>query len=656
TRVEVAIANALLRRDVEKNLDEWLKSPVSLLFFKNIRRLQIGDKGVHWDSFGPGPIANSEWMALDEKADEPFLLVRSAEEAFPADALDEIRQERMLGAEDGGDFPPCRIEIVLGAKGRLYVVLPTGVETALPFACNAPFIQDPARLKIKDPETSPTNRWLLNRAGQLAADAMVQWLEQTKTSPLDRAMAYGLLPDVDREATTLEGSCGAIVELAFAESITDRPILLTEEGDLVAAKSTIIVPLPVFEIWPAEQAMALLDKKSRPALCRHISAKDRTKLVRWDMVDDFTKADLLDRLRTNHLPRPATWRHLLNLWAYIAPEVTGYQCRDADQLRIVPVQGKEVLYSASEVVRLGEKKLLQSDGDWEFLSAHLIVLNQNWTRFLAEQRREKVEGSLGRGDLIQAAFAVLEEIGLNETSDINTVIEQVAADYFGSSQPKMAECVQIAQIAAKLGATVGESFRFACADRKLRPIAKTVLFDDDGALEDLLPDVVRQTQLLHSDYVANFTSCSGEDWQRWVGSGRSGLQTFAPFVARRGSIYSRIRLLAEAQARGLRGALYYPYVTDNFAIEDWDFEPHYWKHWEAMSATNPGVWAKVAARILGQRDSYWSRFSSARKLQIATTGSARSVTSDPLLAEWLLKLREKPCLPDTRDVVQLPSD
>lgn len=656
TRVEVAIANDLLRRDVEKNLDEWLKSPVSLLFFKNIRRLQIGDRAVHWDSFGPGPIANSEWMALDEKADEPFLLVRSAEEAFPADALDEIRQERMLGAEDGGDFPPCRIEIVLGAKGRLYVVLPTGVETALPFACNAPFIQDPARLKIKDPETSPTNRWLLKRAGQLAAEAMLQWLEQTKTSPLDRATAYGLLPDVDRKATTLEGSCGAIVELAFAEAIADRPILLTEEGDLVAAKSTIIVPLPVFEIWPAEQAMALLDTKSRAALCRHVSFKDRTKLLHWDMVEEFTKANLLDRLRSHHLPRPATWRHLLNLWAYIAPDVTGYQCRDADCLRIVPVQGKEVLYSASEVVRLGEKKLLQSDDDWEFLAAHLIVLNQNWTRFLAEQRRDKGEEAIGRGGPVQSAFAVLEKIGLNDTSDINAVVERVAADYFGSGQPKMTECVQIAQIAAKLGATVGASFRYACMDRKLRPIAKTVLFDDDGALEDLLPEVVQETQLLHSDYVASFTSCTREDWQRWVGSGRAGLQTFAPFIARRGSIYSRVRLLAEAQARGLCGTLYYPYVTDNFVLEDWDFEPHYWKHWEALAATDPGVWAKVAARILGQRDSYWSRFASARMLQVATTGSMRSLTSEPLLADWLLKLREKPCLPDTRDVVQLPAD
>ncbi|TIT61674.1 MAG: ATPase, partial [Mesorhizobium sp.] len=171
----------------------------------------------------------------------------------------------------------------LRAKGRLYVVLPTGVETPLPFACNAPFIQDPARLKIKDPETSPTNRWLLKRAGALAADAMAEWLEQTKSGPRDRADAYGLLPDVDREASTLEGFCAAIVELAFDEAIGDRPVLLTEEGGLAAAKGAIAVPLPIFDIWPADQAMVLLDEQSRPALCQHVSAKDRTKLVHWNL-------------------------------------------------------------------------------------------------------------------------------------------------------------------------------------------------------------------------------------------------------------------------------------------------------------------------------------------------------------------------------------
>lgn len=656
TQVGVAIANPLLHREVEKNLDEWLKSPVSLLFFKTIRRLQIGEKTVHWQSLGPGPIAESEWMALDEKADAPFLLVRSAEEAFPADALDEIRKERMLGAEDGGDFPPCRVEIVLGAKGRLYVVLPTGVETPLPFACNAPFIQDPARLKIKDPETSPTNRWLLKRAGELAASAMMEWLEQTRTSPQDRADAYGLLPDVDREASTLEGSCGALVELAFADAIADRPILLTEEGELVAAEAAIVVPRPIFDIWPAEQAMALLDPKSRPALCRHVSAKDRTKLVHWNMVEEFSKADLLDRLRSSHLPRPSTWRHLLNLWSYIAPEVTGWQCHDADHLRIAPVQGKEVLYSGSEVVRLGEKKLLQSDEDWEFLSNHLVVLNQNWTRFLAEQRRDEGKGDGGRSDSIDAAFAVLEEIGLDETSDVNAVIERVSADYFNSGQPKLVECVQLAQIAAKLGVTIGESFRYACADLKLRSIGKAVLFDENGALEELLPEAAQQTQLLHVDYVANFQSCSREDWLRWVASGRSGLLTFAPLVQKSRRIYGRPQITAEAQARGLRGSLYYPYVTSEFVIEDWDFAADSWKHWESLSKTDPRIWTKVAGKILEQRDTYRSRASSVRLSQVATTGSTRSLTSEPLLADWLLKLRGKRCLPDTRDMIQLPAD
>jgi hypothetical protein len=130
---------------------------------------------------------------------------------------------------------------------------------------------------------------------------------------------------------------------------------------------------------------------------------------------------LLERLRSNHLPRPATWRHLLNLWTYIAPEVTGWQCqRCRSALRIVPVQGKEVLYAASEIVRLGEKKLLQSEDDWEFLASHLIVLNQNWTRFLADQRRDKAAGENQRNDPVEAAFAVLEEIGLERIRATST--------------------------------------------------------------------------------------------------------------------------------------------------------------------------------------------------------------------------------------------
>ena len=65
---------------------------------------------------------------------------------FPTEAAEEILVERGVGAEDL-HLPPCRVEIVMGLseENRLYVVLPTGAGLDLPFSCNAPFIQDPAR-------------------------------------------------------------------------------------------------------------------------------------------------------------------------------------------------------------------------------------------------------------------------------------------------------------------------------------------------------------------------------------------------------------------------------------------------------------------------------------------------------------------------------
>lgn len=658
TRIRVAISDQHRQREVEKNLEEWLKSPVSLLFFKNIRRMRINDREVHWGSLGPGPVPDSEWMALYDKDDESYLLIRSEPEAFPEEALAEIRQERMLGSEEGTDFPPCKVEVVLGAKGRLYVVLPTGVETELPFACNGPFIQDPARVKIKDPETSPTNRWLLERVGKLAASAMLCWLGEENTSLAERARAYGLFPDVDREDSSLEGVCGTIVEEAFAERIDGKEVLLTEGGELVPEKQSVIVPTTVLEVWPAELASALLDPEARPALCHSIDLGDQRKLIRWGLVEDISKQKLLGILQEKHLPRPESWRQLLVLWAYVAPEITGYRHYvDAESVKIVPVQGKDVLYAANEVVRLGEKKLLQSAGDWEFLSQYLIVLNQNWPRFLAEQRRGASEdaGTVAKDD-VEAAYAVLEEIGLDDTSDANKVIDQVAAEFFSQDSVSLGGCVQLAQIAAKLGANVGDSFKYATRDCRLRSSDKAILFDEDGKLGDLLPEAQRDASVLHQDYSRTFTSCSSEDWQKWIASGRSNLLTFVPLVSKRISVYGERQIEREARLRGHQGELSYPYVTSQFVIEDWDFEETYWRHWQALAAEDDRIWVKLVDRILAQRETYWSRAKSAKLLQVATTGNTRSMTFSPLLPSWALKLRKLPCLSDTRGFHRKPDD
>ena len=658
TTIRVAISDVHRQTEVEKNLQDWLASPVSLLFFKHIRRIQIGDSELHWGSFGPGPVPNTEWLALHDNDDEIFLIARSTPEPFPDEALAEIRDERMLGGEEDAEFPPCVIEIVLGVEGRLFVVLPTGVKTELPFACNAPVIQDPARLKIKDPETSPTNRWLLQRAGKLAAEIMLEWLRQSKLDPIERARAYDLMPDVDHDDSSLEGTCGTIVEKAFAEVIEDKDLILTDEGRLTASKQCIIIPRAIFDAWPSAQAAALLDDDDRPAFSRHVSDQNRTKLINWGVIEEVDDEGVLDALQSKHFPRPENWRNLLNLWAYIAPAITGYRYHGRKTgLCIVPVQGKEILCAADETVRLGEKKLLPSGDDWQFLGNRLSVLNQNWLRYLTEQRRiAEANADNEHSERVDAAYAVLEAISMDEPSDTGKVIDQVAADFFGQGKVTLPDAIRIAQIAAKLGASVGERFRFACQDRHLRSVGSTILFDADGNLDLLLPDEWSETHLLHPDYLKSFTSCTREEWLRWVSSGRSGLHTFIPLQQGRRTVYSKTQIEETARQRGYQGELSYLYVTSHFVIEDWDFDDTFWHHWHKLADSVDQVWGKVAEQIITQREVFWKKAQSARLLHVATTGNMGSMVFEPVLPSWILKLREKECLRDTHGVCKKPSE
>lgn len=657
TCVRVTISDQHREGEVEKNFKDWLKSPVSLLFFKHIRRLQIGDQALHWESMGPGPAPGSEWMALNGDAGKPFLVIRSGAEEFPEEALAEIRQERMVARTEETKFPPSKVEIVLGTEGRLFVVLPTGVKTALPFACNAPFIQDPARERIKDPETSPTNRWLLERAGKLASAAMHAWLEQSELPIEERARAYGLIPDVNREDNTIDGVCGRTVEIAFGVGLGEtRAMLLTDDGTLTTEGKCVLIPGQVQDVWPGDQAVALLDTQGRPALSLHVSASDRKKLLNWNLIEEIDKSSILNVLRRKHLPKPKKWRQLFKLWSYIASELT-YYISSPNELRIVPVQGKEVLYAASEVARLGEKKLLQSEEDWEFLAAYLLVLNPNWNRYLADQRltaeKEKDEKALSS---VNAMYSILEKIGLDKVSDVGAVMNRVATGFFAAKPIELDGAVRLAQIAAALGAPVGETFPYVTRGGDVRSGRSVVLFDASGDLESLIPEDHRDSRLLHGDYAANFSSCTREEWMAWVDSGRSGLREFVPIIERRYQYYTRDKIKAEVRKRGYEPELEFPFVTHDCALIDWDFDESVWRHWNATSASDDKLWQRVVQKIVAQRESFWRGAMGASAIQISTSHSTRTITDSPMPPGWALRLRDLPCLPDTRGFLHKPGD
>lgn len=657
TEVRVEIKDVHRQHEVDTNLKEWLNSPVSLLFFKNIRHINIQDEEVQWRSIGQGPVENTELVGLVNQEEKSYLIVKSQFEKFPIDALAEIRDERMLTLDDHAEYPPCQVEIVVGANGRLFVVLPTGVKTSLPFACNAPFIQDPARLKIKDPETSPTNRWLLGRMGKLAASVMLQWLKQETICIADRSMAYGMLPEVESDDYSLEGLCTAIIAENFNSIIENQNYLLTSYGDLKPANQSVIIPDEIIEIWPAKQAVSFLDDLNRPALTHHISKTNRSKLLCREVIEEITKDQIWDTLRSKQLPKPENWYQLLNLWGYVASEIAVNRSYIVDEVHIVPVQGKEMLYAARDVVRLGKKKMLQSDEDWHFLSKHLQVLDNGWIRFLSEQQ-QGVEGNKdgAREKKLERIYDNLKSMRLDSSSTATKVINLASVEFFGQDEIIISDCVQLTQIAAKIRAKIRESYQYVTEDGFARSVADIIIFDGDGTLEQILPPDWSSTHLLHSDYSKEFKSCTRDDWVEWVNDGSAGIDTFVPLVKNEVRIWGRQNIRHEVNIRGFDGYPSFHFVTNDFIIEDWDFEDNLWVHWQSLSENDDNFWGHLVERILIQSKSFLSKARGARALQIATTGTKKVITHDPLRPAWILKLREFPCLPDTRGFYRKPAE
>lgn len=649
TAIRVPLSEERTESELRKNLEKWQENPTSLLFLKNVRTLEVLGQSASWSSMGQGEAPQSEWMALNGNSDDCVLVIRSGMESFPADAVAEIRAERMGGPQAGEDSvcPPCGVQLVLNAPGRVYVFLPTDVELDLPFACNAPFIQDPGRMKIKDPGISPTNRWLLRRIGELAADAMEAWLRRTDLGSRDRASAYDLMPDVDRGDTSLEGACASEVELAFADRLGETSVL-TAVDELVTQGQAVVVPDPLHRVWAPSELGPIFDGEGRPAVHPEVGDRNVQKLVSWRHVSRVTKDDVLRSLRDRPPPRPEGWSRLTALWSYVRPGVNRHTPWSGD-LHVAPARAQDSLCRARDVVRLGEGRLLANEADWEFLAAHLLVLDQNWPRFLVEKR-----GAGGESTEADDALELLDLLGLAAASDAGRVVSGVATRFFSAGEVRIADCVHLAQIAARFDVKVDDAFRYVVANGTLGSPSSGLIFDATGSMADLYPADWYESHALNADYIGGFRACTVEEWQRWARNGtKSGLRMTPLPVETSLDLRGRARFEQEARARGYRGDFSYPYKPEHYCLTDWDFPADHWAHWERRAEVDPLVWTRLLLCILHD----WPVLSGATKgeaRQVATTGSTRHVAD--LEASWVRRLRGLPCVPDTEGRACLPSE
>lgn len=656
TTVRVPLKGSDTHKELDKNLTEWLSSSASLLFFRNIRTLQVNGTELKWVECGEGPCPNSSWHKLEGSDSSPCLLIRSHLEPFPAEAVEEIEAERILPDQEHLEMPPCSVEIVLYGDSRLFVVLPTGVRTKLPFSGNAPFVQDVARLKIKDPDSSPTNRWLLERMGRLAAEAMVTWLGNKDADPEFLAQAYDLMPNVVRTDTSLEGTCAATVESSFDSALEGRRYVLTEANRLVKDGECLEVPPELLDVWSSSELAKILGREATAVASRHISSQNLQKLRDWQAIQSVSREEILERLGSVSPAKPQSWKQLLILWSYLFDDIPAYWSRDNLRgLRVVPVQGEQVLHPASEVVRLGEKRLLKSEDDWKFLFEHLKAYNPNWGRFLAEQRRlAEEDGEAEHATLVSRAYGLQDHLKLSDASDTSQVFGKVAASFFAGGELAVEDCVRLAQIAAHLGVTIDSDFRFLVRSGGLVGSGQCVVADETGRIADMVPDAWADAHLLHEAYWSNWASCTREEWAKWVDSGKAMLAGFPRPVASE-TIFSSERGLADAlRQRGFAGDFQVTNRKPKLKLEDLDFEPTLWAHWRRVASSDERFWAGILANLMWARPSYWADTLEALACQISVKKERRILVRSGIRAAWIQKFRDLPCLVDTRGFVRKP--
>jgi hypothetical protein len=657
TIIRIRISDKHRLSELEQSLRQWSTSAASLLFFRSLERLEINGRPISKRSLGEGPVPDSTLWALTHvdgngrQATDELFVFKSKPEAFPADSVQEIRRERNIADMH---LPPCQVEVVLGLSGqqKAFVVLPTGAILDLPFSINAPFLQDPARFGIKEPSTSPTNRWLLERAGHLVADILVHWVARQELSIADRARAYRLLPKPDVFPDTENGRIAAIVRKAAILSAATRPVILLSDGQNALPGSCYSLPPSLYSVWSEPQHAKLFGAGISKLLSEAVSSDDRKKLATHGWAKSISSDDVVNALVSGTVcpEKPSTWAQLHALWTFVAANTNRYDGK-AKLVRIIPVAGSNELSAPGQTVRLPSRNERLSPADWQFVMNYARTVDTDWLDWLTQNKRAKADGK----DKEDAAVVMLSELGLHQATAVDTIVAKASARLFAEKSVPLTECVRFAHILAALEAKVPQDFHFVTQDLVRKTPAHYVVFDPLGEAHDLAPAKWSEQHLLHDDYTDEFVSCTAQQWETWINSGASGLHRCIPVVRKDRQFSYSFEFGHCLKERGVAAPTRYPYQSGRIVLEDWGFDDEILHHWNTVLASKTDHWARVLKALLLGPAGAW-----AEKLKTSARqhwGSySKRIDCDEVPAEWLALLRAKHCLPDTRGVLRLPAE
>ena len=671
TTVQVQLDGPEKEQAIRLEIERWGKSPVPLLFFRTIRRLRLADREVQLELRRDGPCPRSTWVRLSG-FDKEVLVVRSAEAPFPPECVAEIQEER--GVEDL-TLPPCEVVLVSGVPipRGVYVVLPTEVVLPLPFSCQAPFIQDPARTKIKDPASSPTNRWLLGRIGRLLGIGLAGWLGRRDIDLSSRARAYGLLPErLNASDGSLADTAARLIVEAFKGEIEGKDILLCSDGTLESGDHVGALPDAVLDAWDPDTARKLFCPSKAKVLAHEVAASAVTKLSGWGLVEPTSSDIILKRLRDEQdlrPPRPQPLERLVPLWSFLESQVgKRHVWRDWwTCAAVIPASDRGWLGRASEMLAARARPEGCTEDDWAFLLERVDILDTGWSRLVddigsnREAARERVENATGLRLNDEQLSAVTDAFGrtkLRQRTRSGQIIERAARRIFTGGEPLAEDAVRLLRIACRMDAALEGrergAFRFLCRDGRWRTPDVGLVVPGAFDLDRLLPSSWRDEHVLSGAYEDGLNSEEVSAWRRWgCDSNKGGLNPFALPEQQQKAILSFDRLADLCCGRG--GVTPQLKIkSERFRIDDWDWPEAFWDQWKRMAAEHDGIWCEIAWSVLRSWTEEWKIRLTATAYQEGYS-QGHELGTGPLRSAWVEKLRNLPCVRDTSGRPQLPS-
>lgn len=655
TVVRVAVADKSRANQLRTNLAEWTESPSSLLFFRNLRELTINGSTVRKRVTKRGPIQNSHYLTLAGEDTQRLLLLQSAPEALPSEAIEELRAERDV---EDLHLPPCEVEVVLGLSQpqRLYVVLPTGAELPLQFSINAPFIQDPARMKIKDPATSPTNRWLLERAGRLVGEGIIEWLNNRSLPVGERAAAYQFLSEITAFDSSLGGQCAEAIFSSFDAVIAARPIVLTTAGKVVGVGEAVAVPARLHEVWePGPLREIFGQAEQQHVAANEISPTSLRAMTNREWIAFLDPNEVIARLgAASKPPRPRSWANLQKLWEFVGSQCAyEWQNESLRDLNLVPTQGDRLLHAANEVIRLSSKREQLSDGDWNFLTSHSSVVSSDWIAWLTRLSPKRVEGAARTKP--PEALRLLQRLTLHEPTTVDRIVAKASVRLIEPDEVEVDDCVRMAQIMAALSARVPDGFKFVTRDLVLRLVEDGIVSDESGLVEAFVSDNWADEHILHAAYTSRFSSCKAQQWSAWVSSPASGLHVVVPIEEIIDRPWSRSAVERIATERGGHKPFRYRYARDSFRVEDHGFQVDAMEFWKEQANSDPTIWGRIMEALLKAPPHAWKDKTAAVIYQEGNR-YREALDCGLLCAEWIHRFRGLACIPDTFGKLHVPAE